>query len=108
MASNSARFELPATSRTAPLLLAIAVSGQTARDPGGVVITSRPVGGNIARPDCPRRFRLGHGPEKAGPALDAGWVPVSRLREAAARFIVRLDASAGEGRSEKDRAPRRS
>jgi hypothetical protein len=34
-----------------------------------------------------------HDPEK--------WVPVSRLREALARFPVLLDASAGEGRSEK-------
>jgi len=29
------------------------------------------------------------------------WVPVSRLREAFVGFIVWLDASAGEGRSEK-------
>jgi hypothetical protein len=28
-------------------------------------------------------------------------MPVSRLREAFARLIIRLDASAGEGRSEK-------
>jgi hypothetical protein len=36
---------------------------------------------------------LAHDPEK--------WVPVSRLREAVAPFVVWLDASAGEGRSEK-------
>jgi hypothetical protein len=34
-----------------------------------------------------------HDPEK--------WVPVSGLREALARLVVWLDASAGEGRSEK-------
>jgi hypothetical protein len=34
-----------------------------------------------------------HDPEK--------WEPVSRLREALIRFFVSLDASAGEGRSEK-------
>jgi hypothetical protein len=34
-------------------------------------------------------------------SLDPGWAPVSRLREALARLVVRLDASAGEGRSEK-------
>jgi hypothetical protein len=42
-----------------------------------------------------------HDPEKACPALDAGWAPVSRLREAFAQFVAWLDASAGEGRSEK-------
>jgi hypothetical protein len=36
---------------------------------------------------------LEHDPEK--------WVPVSRLREALARFDIRFDAPAGEGRSEK-------
>jgi hypothetical protein len=36
---------------------------------------------------------LEHDPEK--------WIPVSRLREAQARFVVSFDASAGEGRSEK-------
>jgi hypothetical protein len=36
---------------------------------------------------------LEHDPEK--------WVPVSRLREALIQFVVSLDASAGEGRSEK-------
>jgi hypothetical protein len=45
--------------------------------------------------------RLAHDPEKACPALDAGWVPVSRLREALARLVIGLDALAGEGRSEK-------
>jgi len=40
-------------------------------------------------------------PEKACPALDAGWVPVSRLREALPRLVIWLDASAAEGRSEK-------
>jgi hypothetical protein len=34
-----------------------------------------------------------HDPEK--------WAPVSRLREAFAQFVAWLDASAGEGRSEK-------
>jgi hypothetical protein len=29
------------------------------------------------------------------------WVPVSRLREALVWFLVLLDASAGEGRSDK-------
>jgi hypothetical protein len=43
----------------------------------------------------------GHDPEKACPGLDPGWVPVSRLREALARLAIWLDASAGEGRSEK-------
>jgi hypothetical protein len=42
-----------------------------------------------------------HDPEKACPGLDPGWVPVSRLREALARAVIWLDASAGEGRSEK-------
>jgi hypothetical protein len=37
-----------------------------------------------------------HDPEK--------WEPVSRLREAQARSFNWLDASAGEGRSEKDHA----
>ena len=36
---------------------------------------------------------LEHDPEK--------WIPVSRLREALIQFVVSLDASAGEGRSEK-------
>jgi hypothetical protein len=44
-----------------------------------------------------RRFgeaaALAHDPEK--------WVPVSRLREALARLVIGLDASAGEGRSKK-------
>jgi hypothetical protein len=44
-------------------------------------------------------------PKKACPALDAGWVPVSRLREALAQIVVWLDASAGEGRSEKIMLP---
>jgi hypothetical protein len=42
-----------------------------------------------------------HDPEKACPGLDPGWVPVSRLREALARLVIWLEASAGEGRSEK-------
>jgi hypothetical protein len=42
-----------------------------------------------------------HDPEKACPGLDPGWVPVSRLREALARLVIWLDASAGEGRSKK-------
>jgi hypothetical protein len=37
--------------------------------------------------------RREHDPEK--------WAPVSRLREALARLVIWLDASAGEGRSEK-------
>jgi len=44
---------------------------------------------------------LEHDPEKACPELDPGWARVSRLREALRGFIMRLDASAGEGRSEK-------
>jgi hypothetical protein len=40
-------------------------------------------------------------PKKPAPDLDPGWVPVSRLREALARLVIWLDASAGEGRSEK-------
>jgi hypothetical protein len=36
-------------------------------------------------------FDLEHFPEK--------WSPVSRLREALARLVIWLDASAGEGRS---------
>jgi hypothetical protein len=44
---------------------------------------------------------LEHDPEKACPGRDPGWVPVSRLREALARLVIWLDASAGEGRSEK-------
>jgi SAM-dependent methyltransferase len=46
--------------------------------------------------DRPRHKPVEHDPEK--------WVPVSRLREALARFVLWLDASAGEGRSDKDHA----
>jgi len=51
----------------------------------------------------PQSIRIGrkHDPEKACPGLDPGWKPVSRLREAQASVVVSLDASAGEGRSEK-------
>jgi len=40
-------------------------------------------------------------PEKACPARDAGWTPVSRLREAVEPFSGWIEASAGEGRSDK-------
>ena len=41
-------------------------------------------------------------PIGAGPEHDPEkWEPVSRLREALGTFVIRLDASAGEGRSEK-------
>jgi hypothetical protein len=49
--------------------------------------------GRLARVTPGANRALAHGPEK--------WVPVSRLREAVAPFVVWLDASAGEGRSEK-------
>jgi len=49
-------------------------------------------------------MRIEHDPEKACPALDAGWVPVSRLR-AASWLVVLLDATAGEARSEKIMLP---
>jgi hypothetical protein len=39
-------------------------------------------------------------PKKPAPHL-MRVVPVSRLREALARLVIGLDASAGEGRSEK-------
>ena len=53
------------------------------------------------RPDARRREHpqrgglLAHIPEKACPALDAGWTPVSRLREAPAKLVVWTNASAG-------------
>jgi hypothetical protein len=40
-------------------------------------------------------------PKKPAPHFDAGWGPVSRLREARAPVVVWLDASPGEARSDK-------
>jgi hypothetical protein len=40
-------------------------------------------------------------PKSLSPDLIRGWNPVSRLPEALDRFVIWLDASAGEGRSEK-------
>jgi hypothetical protein len=45
-------------------------------------------------------FFLEHDPEK--------WIPVPACAKPLTRIVVWLDASAGEGRSEKDHAPRRS
>jgi hypothetical protein len=45
-------------------------------------------------------FFLEHDPEK--------WIPVPACAKSLTRIVVWLDASAGEGRSEKDHAPRRS
>jgi diguanylate cyclase (GGDEF)-like protein len=49
--------------------------------------------GGGERPESGMALKAEHDPEK--------WIPVSRLREALAGPVTRLDASAGEGRSEK-------
>jgi hypothetical protein len=51
---------------------------------------------------APRALALRRDLEKACRAFDAGWVAVSRLREALAKIlVVWTNASAGVGRSEK-------
>jgi hypothetical protein len=60
---------------------------------GLVINDAAAMGGPTRFGAGPVRRDLAHDPEK--------WAPVSRLREALSRFVVSLDASAGEGRSEK-------
>jgi hypothetical protein len=47
----------------------------------GLTVETGHKGSSIV-PDRARPMPLEHDPEKACPALDAGWTPVSRLREA--------------------------
>jgi hypothetical protein len=51
---------------------------------------------------------LAHDPEKACPALDAGWVPVSRLREARGKVLRLAGRFGGRSQVGKDHAPARS